>query len=282
MPRLKQVLGGWLRSGPRIPPASAEPHVLEHYVQGPPSPQHAVDLFAGMWSSKFPEGTPAVSGAEALAFEDGRLVRGIEGLGGLNGKTVLELGPLDGGHSYMLERAGAASVVSIEANTRAYLRCLITKEIFALQRVRFLLGDFLAYLRTTNDRFDVCIASGVLYHMSNPPELIALIANHAQAMYCWTHYYDEQLMRAAPVGSLRIVAPTRQSHAGFEYDAFTHVYGAVRHVPQFCGSAAPSSVWMRREDIERCCRFFGLTRFEPVFDEPHHIHGPSWAFVASR
>ena len=262
--------------------ASSVARVLDHYVQAPPSPQHAVDLFAGLWSSKFPETTPAVTGGSALLFEDERLRWGIERLGGVRGRSVLELGPLEGGHSYMLERAGARPIIAIEANSRAYLRCLVTKEIFDLHNVRFLLGDFLGYLRTSDERFDVCVASGVLYHMTNPPELIALIAEHANAMYCWTHYYDEELMQSSSPAARRIVAPKRKSHVGFEYDAFTAAYGAGRHSSRFCGASTPNTTWMRRADIQRCCEFFGFSHFEAACEQPNHVHGPSWAFIASR
>jgi SAM-dependent methyltransferase len=80
---------------------------------------------------------------------------------------VLELGPLEGGHSFMFERLGAREVIAIEANPRAYLKCLIIKELLDLRRVRFLCGDFLEYLRADGTDFDLVFASGVLYHMRN-------------------------------------------------------------------------------------------------------------------
>lgn len=86
--------------------------------------------------------------------------------------TVLELGPLEAGHTYMLEKMGARSIVAVEANSRAYLKCLIVKELFELKRAKFLLGDFVAYLKNNTRHFDLCLASGVLYHMQNPAELL--------------------------------------------------------------------------------------------------------------
>ena len=87
-------------------------------------------------------------------------------IGDYKGISVLELGPLEGGHAYMLEKAGVGSVLSIEANTRAFLKCLISKEIFGLNKCHFLLGDFTEYLNKLDEhiRFDLVFASGVLYH----------------------------------------------------------------------------------------------------------------------
>ena len=47
------------------------------------------------------------------------------------GKTVLELGPLEGAHTYQLHQRGA-NIVAVEASKQAYLKCLITKEIVGL------------------------------------------------------------------------------------------------------------------------------------------------------
>ena len=89
-----------------------------------------------------------------LLFEDERIAWFIEELGGVQNQSVLELGPLEAGHTYMLARAGAASVLGIEANPHAYLKCLIIREIMELRQARFLCGDFIKYLQTTEEKFD--------------------------------------------------------------------------------------------------------------------------------
>ncbi len=102
---------------------------MDIYASEAPSPQLAVDIFAGEWSSRFPPGSD-IDGGQAELFEDRRISWMIDQLEGVEGLRILELGPLEGGHTYMLDRAGA-DVVAIEANQRAYLKCLITKEVLA-------------------------------------------------------------------------------------------------------------------------------------------------------
>ena len=182
----------------------------------------------------------------------------------------------------MLERAGAVSVLAIEANTRAFLRCLVTKEIFGLQRVRFRLGDFMRYLQTTDDTYDVCVASGVLYHMTQPVELIRLITQHSSAVYGWTHYYDAELLSRNLRTAHRISPPQQMSAGDFSCDVFRHEYGTVRTTAAFCGAGTPQAVWMRRDDIERAFRHFGSRFFETGFEQPDHVNGPAFAFVAWR
>jgi hypothetical protein len=60
--------------------------------------------------------------------------------GRLDDMSLLELGPLEGAHTYQLEKLGAKSILAIEANVEAFLKCLITKEITGLQVAKFMLG----------------------------------------------------------------------------------------------------------------------------------------------
>ena len=104
-------------------------------------------------------------------------------IGGVRDGRVLELGPLEGGHSFMLQKAGALMVTAIEANVRALLKCLITKEITRLTACEFLCGDFIEYLRRTDTSYDAVLASGVLYHMTEPLELLHRLSTRSPAIY---------------------------------------------------------------------------------------------------
>src|SRR4051812_20493353 len=95
-------------------------------VQGIPTNQNAIDLIDG-WVSQLPPEV-GVNAGHAVLFHDPRTVWALERLGSVAGQTVLELGPLEGGHTYMLHQGGAR-VLAIEANKRAYLKCLIVKEL---------------------------------------------------------------------------------------------------------------------------------------------------------
>lgn len=103
------------------------------FLASSPTPQMAVDIFKGTWASAMPlEGV--VSGNHDL-FHDSRVTWWLDQVGGVAEQSLLELGPLEGAHSWMLERAGAASVVAIESNTQAYLKCLVTNALLGMKRV---------------------------------------------------------------------------------------------------------------------------------------------------
>jgi Methyltransferase domain len=252
--------------------------ILDYYAANEPTPQTAIDIFRGEWSSRFP---PPFSGLEAghiPLFEDPRVHWAVSKFRNVQGNSVLELGPLEGGHSYMLERAGFGAVLGIEANTRAYLKCLITKEIVGLSHTDFLCGDFVKFLRNVPDRFDVVLASGVLYHMQNPAELIELISRVTDQIFIWTHYYAP----SDPGHAARFTGPHTTEHKGFSHSVFRQEYNTALRRAGFCGGPRHYSCWMTREDILACLNYFGFVDVETNFEEPSHQNGPAFALVAKK
>src|ERR1700712_4866105 len=87
--------------------------VLAAHHDEVPTAQATVDLFAREWASRLPPPLDGVRAGMVPLFEDDRIAWAIEAIGGVDGLSVLELGPLEGGHTFMLQRAGAASIVAI-------------------------------------------------------------------------------------------------------------------------------------------------------------------------
>jgi hypothetical protein len=260
--------------------AAAVRSILDAYVSKAPSPQNAIDLFAGEWSSQFPDECGVAAGAAGL-FEDGRISWLGKVIGGFDGQRVLELGPLEGGHTHMLVRDGA-EVTAVEANTRAYLKCLVAKEILGMQRARFLLGDFIEYLRSTNEHFDLCVASGVLYHMRDPLELLELIGGVADRLMVWTHYFDQGRYDSDPTYTAKFSEHTDVERDGFKYALHRWEYQAALGWGGFCGGSAPHAQWLSRDDLFRAVEHLGWQVDAVEFDQPDHLNGPAIAFIAHR
>lgn len=257
-------------------------NISTEYVHSAPSPQNALDIFKGRWWSRLPESFSDLRAGNLALFEDPRMAWALSELGSLEGRTVLELGPLEGAHSYMLERAGAASVVSIEANPEAYLKCLIVKETMGLANTRFLCGDFIEYLRNSPPRFDAAIASGVLYHMVDPVELVALLSRITPRLYLWTHYYDAKIISTDRRLASMFTGNRESSHAGFKHTLFRYEYWGSFGARRFCGGSRPHAHWMTRADILAALRHFGFTDIRQNFDAPDHPDGPAFALVAGK
>ncbi len=257
--------------------------ILDCYVKSAPSPQNALDIFRGEWSSTLPPPLAQLQAGPVGLFNDERLKWFLGEIGGVAGKKVLELGPLEGGHSYMLEKAGALEITAIEANSRAFLKCLVVKELLGLRRCSFLCGDFMEYLRQAGPAFDVCLAAGVLYHVQNPAELLALLAGRcAGHLLLWTHYYDQKLVAFNPELASRFTASAQCEYAGFRCTLHRQEYRTDLQRPGFCGGGKPTSQWLAREDILNGLAHFGFHDLRLGCDEPRHPHGPAFAVVAAH
>lgn len=247
-------------------------------VQAAPTPQLAIDLFDG-WTSKLPEELGVKAGGAGL-FDDARTYWALSLLGSVKGQSVLELGPLEGGHTYMLHKAGA-NVTAIEANKRGFLKCLVVKELLGLDRARFLFGNFGPWLAAGPHRFDLVWATGVLYHMRDPLELLRLIAACTDRVHIWTHYvpdkFDPNEAWAAPI--LRV---EEREVAGRHIQHYVRSYLDTAESAQYCGGIDTTSVWLRRADILDGLTRLGLSRIDIGFETSAHPHGPCFALVATR
>ena len=252
-----------------------------------PSDQNALDIFAGEWSSSPPASRPELKAGVTPLFDDPRITWandrfGEMGIaGGFAGRDVLELGPLEGGHTYLLNRVGAKSVTAVEASSRAYLKCLIAKETFGMgANTRFLLGDCLEYLRTTDRTFDIGVACGILYHQTNPVELLELLTKRCGAIFLWTVFYDPEFIAKLERPDPRFSPPVPMEHAGFPHVVHRFNYGASLDWKGFCGGGEEFSYWMEKPAILGALERFGFGDFH-VAQQPN-VHGSALLLTARK
>jgi hypothetical protein len=256
------------------------PDVLDHYVTKYPGPQNAVDAVPG-WNHAFPPET-GVSAGPAHFYQDSRIAWCLNEVGPLDNRVVLELGPLEGMHSYMLAKAGAHHVDAIEANALAYVRCLITKEILQIENVAFHLGDFNLWLENPPRRYDLIIASGVLYHSADPIKLLERIARNADTFYIWTHYFDSEAMKEDDLRRVPFSGKIEQrSFQDLSIQLFERSYFQAWRDPRFCGGFQDRHYWMTKQDILAILATLGFTSVT-AHDEPAHPNGPSLSIFARR
>ncbi|MDR1999205.1 MAG: class I SAM-dependent methyltransferase [Frankiaceae bacterium] len=267
--------------------SGADFDILDAYCDEAPSPQTAVDIFGGEWASKFPEPLAHLRAGAAPLFEIDHVPWGVAALGGVEGRRVVELGPLEGGHTYILDRLGAAEVVAIEANTRAYLKCLISKELLGIPSARFHCGDALRYLEGHlahgGEKFDLCLASGVLYHFRDPVLALDLMTRASDRLLLWTMYYDHEYIQSRD--DLRVKFPDSAvvEHAGYKHTLYRQEYQAALSYKGFCGGSAASSAWMTKSDIFGALEHFGFEILDTGFEEQNHKgNGPCISLVARR
>lgn len=266
-----------LQRSPGFSEASAQSPQQRRFETRAPSHQNALDIFEGAWASDLGPIFPgAISGSAAHFGPDERIdyaVRLFGKHGRLDGMRVLELGPLEGGHTFTLENLGA-SVLAIDSNPDAFLKCLITKEIAGNRNARFMLGDFVEYMMVTEQRFDLVFACGVLYHMSDPIRAVEAMARVTDRCFVWTHVYDD----------LTYDGPTRREFVREDFPTiplFRLDYGATMNAKKFWGGNRPQAAWLRKEDMLKLFRHYGFSIIEAI-DMPSANGHAAICFAASR
>jgi len=91
----------------------------------------------------------------------------------LGGKKVLDIGCNAGFYSFVAKLRGAASVLGIDPQPHYVQQALLLREILGLD-VAFRTGDQDSL--SSDERFDVVLNTGVIYHLQNPMDFLTKVA----------------------------------------------------------------------------------------------------------
>ncbi|TIX89535.1 class I SAM-dependent methyltransferase [Rhizobium sp. P44RR-XXIV] len=262
-------------------PSKTPLEIFDQYEQGMPSLQNAIDALPG-WNCAFPPEFNLNAGNLPL-YADDRIAWALQTFGSIEGKTVLEVGPLEGMHTYMLHCHGAAKIDAIEANRLCFLRCLVTRQVLNINNAAFMLGDIQSWLAERDGVYDLTIASGVLYHMADPGEFLRLLAKRSKAVFIWTHFVLEEAM---PEGDVRWLpfsgkVETRMV-GGLAVRYYERSYHHANANASFCGGMKDRHFWMHRDDILMLLRQFGFDDVIIRDEDFSHPGGPSFSLMARK
>lgn len=241
-------------------------------LAGKPTREAMFDVMKG-WTSQFDIDGKTVGGPLALC-SDARLFWHLDIIGGAAGKRVLELGPLEGAHTKTLIDQGAREVIAIEGFAACWLRCLIVKEVFQLNRAQFLFGNFCDYVAEyEGPKFDFVLAAGVLYHQENPVRLIFDLARLTDQVLVWSQVAGED----SPDGPEATIDAGGRTYRGKLND----YRGSRTSNEGYCGGLCSSAFWMYPNEMRRAFMDAG---FRFVIERRWDVtpHGPCVLFVASK
>ncbi|MEY2490242.1 MAG: hypothetical protein QOC70_2184 [Verrucomicrobiota bacterium] len=103
--------------------------------------------------------------------------------------TILELGSLEGAHTFMLaKRAGTKRVLALEGREPNLRKARLVQELLDVRNVEFAQANLENSDVARFGKFDAVFCSGLIYHLPEPWKLIAQLSAIAPNLFIWTHY----------------------------------------------------------------------------------------------
>ncbi len=180
----------------------------------------------------------------------------------IEGRRVLELGSLEGAHTAMLCRAKARQVVGVEGRAENFVKCCIVKNVLSLDRATFVFDDIANVTPAVYGRFDVALASGVLYHLADPLRVIRQLFELAPVVMIWTHIATEHYPRGRTATLMDGDRPFR----GKWY----------REPKSLLAGLDRKSFWPYLPDLRRMFTDAGFRRIDELAVDENHSQGAAW------
>ena len=143
----------------------------------------------GPWITHFViEGV--ASGGDYQVINDRRVQQFLERFP--NVRTILELGSLEGGHTFALARQpGVERILAIEARAANIEKAKFIGSLFGVSNVQFKQANLEQSQLATLGYFDAIFCCGLLYHLPEPWKLISQLPLVAPSLFVWTVYAEE-------------------------------------------------------------------------------------------
>jgi len=154
----------------------------------------AVDLVAefarrGPWITQFVINGVA-SGGDYQVTNDRRVQQFLERFP--NVRTILELGSLEGGHTFMLARhQGVERVLAIEGRLANIDKAKFIGSLLGISNVQFKHANLEQSQLQSFGYFDAIFCCGLLYHLTEPWKLLSQAPLVAPSLFVWTVYANE-------------------------------------------------------------------------------------------
>ena len=104
-------------------------------------------------------------------------------------ETILELGSLEGAHTFMLaEHPGVKRVLGLEGRERNLRKARFVQELLHIRNAEFGQANLEETDFSALGKFDAIFCSGLIYHLPEPWKLIEKLSAIAPKLFIWTHY----------------------------------------------------------------------------------------------
>lgn len=180
-------------------------------------------------------------------------------------RTILELGSLEGGHSFALAASpGVQKIVAVEGRKSSLEKARFVQAVNGQSKVAFTHASLETLDLTKLGRFDAVVCMGLLYHLPKPWTLIEGISRVSDGLFLWTHYAADSEARKV-----------RHGYVG-------RVYREWRFLFEPLSGLSFTSFWPTREMLVRMLGDHGFANVAVLEDEPSHPHGPAILLAARK
>ena len=136
-------------------------------------------------------------------------------------QRVLEIGPLEGHHSVILEKMGVRENIAVESRADNLKKCRRIKEKYHLDHTQFLQYDLESLYKgecvpAFTGSFDLVFCLGVLYHVPDPGRALAWMRSQSNTLFLGTNYIEGNSSQAKGY-----------SHGGKSYQADEWIEGGI-------------------------------------------------------
>ena len=172
-------------------------------------------------------------------------------------RTILELGSLEGAHSFILaQRPGVERVVAVEGREANLRKARFVQKLLGIQNVDFAQANLEDADLTQFGNFGAIFCCGLLYHLPEPWRLVERLPAVAPTLFIWTQYAAEREARDVGQG-LR---------------GKTYVEGGP---DEPLSGLSPTAMWLTLQSLRDLLGASGYKRVEVIHDEPGHPNGPA-------
>jgi hypothetical protein len=213
----------------------------------------------GPWITQFViEGV--ATGGDYQVVNDRRVEQFLEAFP--NVRTILELGSLEGGHTFTLARhKGVERVLAIEGRPSNIDKAKFIGSLLGVSNVEFKQANLEQLQLVSLGYFDAIFCCGLLYHLPEPWELISQAPLVAPSIFVWTVYANEN-EATIEIDGLR----------GREY-----IEGGLNEP---LSGLSPKSIWLTLPSLVELLKRSGYDNVE-ILEKSQNPNGPAVSLAAS-
>ena len=189
----------------------------------------------------------------------------VDACGGtLAGRTVVDLGCLEGGFTLAFAQRGAARVLGIEARELSVQRCELARTLLGVDNAEFVVADIKDEL-SRHDPFDVVFATGILYHVADPAGFLRTMrsaCDHVALVDTHVARVDEASHDCSPMVTRESGGSTYSGRMFPEYPP--DVSDAAKEAMAWAAYSDADAFWPLEEDLVRMMRDAGFAVIEKI------------------